>query len=291
MTTQTKILLAVVYAVCAVCAASGLAGTAGAQTIENRIVHSFTEPIEKSVAASAETGIVAVAHVKEGDRVRTGQPIASINHNVLKESWAIAVARSEATARLDAAQAQMQLLETQLQAVSSLLNDGHTNQFEVQQKSSEFQEARAEYRAAADELKLAALEVKRIRAQIGDRIIKSPIDGIVTEIHKQLGENLSQSEPQYATIVRVDKLKVRFYLDATTLRNASVGDRIALSVGAERTTTEGTVSFVSPVIDPDSGLGRLDVEIENGNGQLQSGIACFWESNQSVASKRTPALR
>ena len=55
-------------------------------------------------------------------------------------------------------------------------------------KSSEYQEARAEYRAAADELKLAALEVGRIRAQIGDRILKSPIDGVVTEIHKHPGE-------------------------------------------------------------------------------------------------------
>lgn len=285
MTTQIRILLA------ALCLAPSLAGMANGQSLENRIIHSFTEPIEKSIAASAETGIVASAHVKEGDRVRTGQPIASINHNVLKESLAIATVRSEASARLDAARAQMELLKTQLQAVSSLLSHGHTNQFEVQQKSSEHQEARAEYRAAVDELKLAALEVKRIRAQIGDRIIKSPIDGVVTAIHKQLGENLSQSEPEYATIVRVDQLKVRFYLDAITLRSASVGDRIALLVGAERTRVAGAVSFVSPVIDPDSGLGRLDVVIDNRAQTLQSGIACFWESNQSLAARQSPSLR
>ena len=284
--TQTKMLTA------AVCVATFcIAGSAMGQVSNNRITHSFTEPIEKCVAASAETGIVAIAHVKEGDLVRTGDPIASINHNVLKEALAIAIARSEATARLDAARAQMQLLETQLQAVNSLLSDGHTNQFEVQQKSSEFQEARAEYRAAADELRLAALEVGRIRAQIGDRIIKSPIDGVITEIHKQPGEHVSQSEPQFATIVRVDKLKVRFYLDAKTLKNSSVGDRISLTTGPDREPTEGTISFVSPVIDPDSGLGRLDVEINNQSRNLQSGIACFWESNDSIATRLTPDYR
>jgi len=269
-----------------------VAGVVSGQRIDDRITHSFTEPIEKSVAASAETGIVAIAHVKEGDRVRTGQPIASINHNVLKESLEIAIARSEATARLDAARAQMELLGTQLHAVNSLLSGGHSNKFEVQQKSTEHQQALAEFRAAEDELKLAVLEVDRIRAQIGDRIIKSPINGVVTEIHKQPGENLSQSEPQYATIVRVDKLKVRFYLDAQTLRNSKVGDRIALAVGPEKESAAGTVSFVSPVIDPDSGLGRLDVEIENRDRSIQSGIACFWRSKEpTTAIRPVPPIR
>ena len=270
---------------------AGQASVAGAQIHEGSITTSFTEPIEKSVSASSETGIIQTAHVREGDRVSVGDPLASVNHNVYKQLLIIAIATSESTARRDAARSQLALIESQLSAITGLVNGGHTNKFEVDQKQAEYQQALAEFRAAEDELKLAALEVKRIQAQIDDRIIKSPINGVVVEIHKQLGENVSQSEPQYATIVRTDQLKVRFYLDAKTLQNATVGDQVPLAVGNDKKQVSGTISFVSPVIDPDSGLGRLDVVIQNSDFSIQSGIACFWQPTDSTVAERTLQIR
>ena len=264
---------------------------ANGQVDKGRITDSYTEPIEKSVAASAESGIVAIAHVKEGDRVRIGDPLASINHNVLKETLAIAIARSESTTRLETATLQLKLIESQLEAVNSLQAGGHTSQHEIALKKTEHQQAIAELRASEEELRLAALEVERIKAQIQDRIVKSPIDGIVTEIHKQPGENVSNNEPQYATIVRVDQLKVRFYLDANTLKNTKPGDRVSLAIGPEKFSTFGTVRFVFPVIDPDSGLGRLDVVIENSSGSIQSGIACYWQAKAVTAQEPTTQTR
>lgn len=278
-------------AIAACIASISVAFNADAQIHEGRITKSFTEPIEKCVSASAESGIVAVAHVREGDRVQVGDPLASINHNVLKRTLAIAVAKAESTARLDAAKSQLELLTSQLEAVTSLVSGGHTNKFEVEQKTAEHQQAVAEYQAANDELNLAELEVKRIRAQIDDRIIRSPINGFVTEIHKQPGENVSQSEPQYATLVRVDQLKVRFYLDAKTLRSSNVGDKISLGIGTKKTLGSGIISFISPVIDPDSGLGRLDVVIQNSDLAIQSGIACFWKPQDATVAERTSSIR
>ena len=252
------------------------------QNLHNgRITKSFTEPIEKSVAASAEVGIIAESFVKEGDRVEVGDPLASINQAVLQESLRIAIARSESTARLDAATAQLALIESQLEAIESLVTGGHTNKFEVEQKKSEHQTAYAELRTAQDEIKLNKLEVERIRAQIRDRDVSSPITGVVTEVHKQLGENISNNEPEYATVVRVDELKVRFYLDSNTLQSTSVGDTVTLLIGARRNSKPAVVTYVSPIIDPDSGLGRLDVKIDNHDMQIQSGIICFWPEESS----------
>ena len=250
-----------------------------------RITKSFTEPIEKSVAACPEVGIIAEAKVKEGDQVRVGDPLASINSNVLRESLAIAVARAESTARLDSATSQMELIKSQLAAVESLVLGGHTNKFEVEQKQSEYQVAYAEYRSAHDELKLARLEVKRIEAQINDRIISSPINGVVTELHKQLGENISNNEPEYATVVRVDELKVRFYLDSETCQATRVGDPVAVLVGAQGLKRTAKVTYVSPIIDPDSGLGRLDILIDNHDLKLQSGIICYWNEDAPTPSQ------
>ena len=269
-------------------ACASVTSVASAQLHEGRITDSFTEPIEKSVSASADAGIIVTAHVREGDRVRVGDPLASINHSVLKQTLAIAVATAQSTARLDSARSQFQLVESQLNAITGLVSGGHTSPYEVEQKKAEHQQAIAEFRSAEEEIALAKLEVKRIQAQINDRIIKSPIDGFVTEIHKQPGENVSQNAPEYATIVRVDQLKVRFYLDSKTLLNSTVGDKVSLGIGAEKKPIYGSISFISPVIDPDSGLGRLDVVIENRDLSIQSGIACYWQSNSSTASKLAP---
>ena len=213
-----------------------------------RITRSFTEPIEESVAAASEAGIVAESSVKEGDMVRVGSTLATLNRAVLLESLQIAKARAESTARLDAAKSQLQMLTSQVEAVQSLVSGGHTSRFEVEQKQAEYHTIYAEYHAAQDELKLNRLEVNRIQAQAEDRVIKSPINGVVTEIHKQLGENLSSNEPQYATVVRVDELKVRFYLDSMTLQDLRVGQQVKVLVGQKQDATQATVTYVSPVL-------------------------------------------
>ena len=169
-------------------------------------------------------------------------------------------------------------------AIESLIDGGHTNNFEVEQKQSEYQTAFAELRTAEEEIKLNKLEVERIKAQIADRVVTSPINGFVTELHKQLGENISNNEPQYATVVRVDELKVRFYLDSKTLQSTKIGDSVELLVGSRRNSKPATVTYVSPIIDPDSGLGRLDVKIDNSDLKIQSGIVCFWSEEISTAA-------
>ena len=246
------------------------------------ITKSFTEPIEQSIAASTEAGIITLAVAKEGDRVSVGDVLANINHKVLKQSLEIAKARAESTARLDAASSQMEMVQSQLEAVKDLVAGGHTNKFEVEQKQSSYNTANAEYQSALDEQKLNRLEVARIEAQIQDRIIISPIDGFVTEIHKQLGENVSNNEPQYATIVKVDQLKVRFYQDVDTLSRLRKGDPTTIFIGHSREPRQATITYVSPIIDPDSGLGRVDVTVDNGDLTIKSGVICFWDDNHQA---------
>jgi len=247
-----------------------------AQHTGRQVVRSFTEPSYKSVAASSVPGIITESNVHEGDHVSVGDPLASINRKVLQATLNIAVARAGSTARLEAATSQWELTKSQLAAIEALVDGGHTNRFEVDQMRSEYQKAYAEYQAADDDQKLAQLEVKRIQAELDARTIRSPIDGYVTEIHKKLGENISSNEPQYATVVHIDQLRVRFYLDAETLSRCTRGDHVSVLIGNQKAEQVGVVTFASPVIDSDSGLGRLHVLIDNRDLKFQSGIVAFW---------------
>lgn len=265
-----------------------------AQTLHRGVVtRSFTEPIEKSVVASTENGVVHKASVREGEQVQAGEPLAELNHGVLIETKRQAVARAKSTAKRDAARSRFELVMAQKQVLEGLIAEGHVNQYEVQQKTTEYNNAVAEYREAEDELMMNRIEVDRIEAQIQERIIKSPIDGVVVKIHKQPGEHVSTSDPQYATVVRIDKLKSKFYLKADVLNRTRVGETVTVFVGEDRQKLKAVVAYVSPVIDPDSGTGRIEVEIDNTNQKLQSGTVCVWGGSSKAASsaKRIRAIK
>lgn len=257
-----------------------------------RVTRSFTEPIERSVVASTETGVIQAARVREGDRVKAGDELAVLNHDVLLQAKRLAVVRAESTAARDAAKSRVEIVRAQKGKLDSLIEGGHANPFEVEQKTTELQNAIAELRSAEDELRLNEIEVDRIEAQIRQRIVTSPINGIVTEIHKQLGEHVSSNEPQYATIVRVDQLKVRFYHDARTLFNIPLGQKVNVLVGEDRVPTAAKVTFVSPIIDADSGTGRMEVVIENQDRKIPSGTVCFWNEgvHRTAVSENENAL-
>jgi RND family efflux transporter MFP subunit len=263
-----------------------------------RVTKSFTEPIETNVVAASEAGVINVAQVKEGDQVSKGTPLAILNSDVLIQTRRRAVAQSQSTAIRDAATARVNLILSQKQNLESLFADGHVNQHEIFQKTQEYENAVAELKKAEDDLVLAKIEVDRIDAQIEQRIIKSPIDGFVTRIHKRLGEQVSNNEPQYATIVRLDELKAKFYLDLETIQSLQLGMSVQVYVGTQRESTIATIMFVSPVIDPDSGTGRVEVLIENPGYRIRSGTVCYFgaadkqsRSNQAQAPNRQSEIQ
>ena len=264
---------------CTICNAQQAENQAENQAV---VTKSFTEPIEQSVVASSEGGVIVKAFVEEGDAVSVGQSLAVLDNEVLVQAEKIAVARSESTAARDAAASRVELLKAQKDTIESLIDGGHVNNYEVQQKHIEYVNAMAELRAANDELRLNKIEVDRSRAQLNRRTIKSPINGFITTIHKQLGEHVSNTEPQYATIVRIDQLKVRFYLDAATLDRVEPGTEVEILVGDDRTTKKALVKYVSPVIDPDSGTGRIEVVIDNQDLKIRSGAACLWHNHGAI---------
>ncbi len=115
------------------------------------------------------------------------------------------------------------------------------------------------------------LEVKRIETQLQRRTIRSPIDGVITEIHREPGEFLSITEPKVFTVVRLDRLRAKFYIPAENAHRFSKGHRVKLTGHTDEKPLAGEVEFVSPVTHAESGLVRVDVTFDNRDGRLRSG--------------------
>ena len=242
-----------------------------------QVTRSFTEPVEFSNVAAAEPGVLGKILVREGDRVTIGQTLAELDNQVLQQSMQIAQLRAQSNAKVRSAEANLRLNKQKYEKLRPLLQRGHANNAEVEKAESEYESALAEFELAKQESDEDQLEVQRIQAQINQRLIQSPIDGLVTELHHRKGEYISTNSPQVATVVKLDQLRVRFYLHAEQIQSLAKDQRIRLLVGDDKQVVFGVVEFISPVTDSNSGTTRIDLLIENSNMRLRSGTPCHWQ--------------
>jgi RND family efflux transporter MFP subunit len=247
-------------------------------TCRAQVIDSFTEPIDQSNVAAAESGVIDSINVMEGQTVSRGDTLAMLDHDALRQSLRIAQLRAKSTSAITSAEATLRIRKTRRDTLEPLLQKGHANPAEVEEAIVEHEIATSDLEIAREKHAEYQLEVDRIKAQIKARTIASPIDGVVSELHYRLGEYVSTAKPQFATVVQLDRLLVRFYLMESTVTQLSKDQQISLilRVGDRQQQIAGTIRFISPVTSADSGTARVDVEIDNASGKFRSGSRCRW---------------
>jgi HlyD family secretion protein len=240
----------------------------------------------RQVRVSAKTpGDLLEILVREGDRVKVGEPIASLDHAALD----IQLRQAEAGKAL--AQAQLDLLlsgaraedvrqaeemvrqaDTALKTAESdaLRMRGLAVQGSVTAKQAEDAEARltmsrAQAAAAAEGLKKvralvrpeevraarARLEQSRaaadlLRKTIADASIAAPAAGIVTQIPVEAGEMVAAGAT-VAVITDLDLVHLTIYVTETELARVKLGGRASVTIdGAPGRPLDGVISYISP---------------------------------------------
>ena len=130
-------------------------------------------------------------------------------------------------------------------------------------------------KAVREELEVKTLEHERARVQLERRRLRSPIDGIVTRILKDRGESVLLSEPVILKVVQLDPLLVIFLVPADLARNLAVDQTVPVRIAEIAKAAQGKVEFVSPTIDPQSGLTRVRVRLPNPEERLPCGATCY----------------
>ncbi|MEQ1860172.1 MAG: efflux RND transporter periplasmic adaptor subunit [Chthoniobacteraceae bacterium] len=207
----------------------------------------YTEPYRIITVSAAETGVIAELPVKEGDIVKAGQVLAKLNNEVF-------------AAELEIAQAEASLAATRNERITELSRTGKSTPEEVER--------------ARTEQAIKNAQVRRISAQIENRTMRSPVDGIVTEIKRDPSEAVSPTQPQVLTVVQIDKLVVNFFLPPARASKLKAGASATLDLLDTPGKLAATVEFVSPVTDAASGTVRVKFVIENADGEHRAGSRC-----------------
>jgi RND family efflux transporter MFP subunit len=234
----------------------------------------FLEPYRRIHLASPETGVITRMLVEDGDVVEAGQVLATLDNEIFTAALAVARHEAESKAQLTTAQAQLRLRETRLEKLSQLFESGHAQAEEVERARTDLAIAEGAVLSAREYLEYKHLECQKIEAQISRRKIVAPMDGCVTMIHKREGEVVSPADPNVLILTKLDILSATFLLSFKQARLLQEEQQVTLSVPDRTSPIRGTVEFVSPVADAESGTLEVRVRVPNSDGKLLSGERC-----------------
>ena len=238
-------------------------------------VQGFTTPYREIEVAAPAPGVVAQLKVREGDVVKKGQTVAELNQEVYALGLEIAARLKELRGQLDSAAADLRMKSERLDALHVLLRGSHASEEEVRRAEADREVADANLLAVRESLDVKALEWQRAKAQLDERIIRSPIDGVVTEIVRDEGEYVPPTDPAILMVVQLDPLLATFSVPIETAAKLSKGQDVLVRIYPGAIPVKAVLEYVSPVIHPESSTVTVKARLPNPDGKVRSGQKCM----------------
>ena len=211
-------------------------------------MYSGTAPIEAIAEASVVAkvaGEIQEIFVEEGDEVRSGDVLASLDGDRL------ALELNESGARLEK-------LKKDYARNVELKNRGLISE-------GDFDTLKYEMDALEAAHKLARLELEYTR-------IKAPIDGVISNRSARLGNTVTVGDPLF-TVTSFDPLVAYLYVPEREYRRIAPGQSAGLQIDAlGDTPIIASVTRVSPVVDPETGTFKIAIEIRGDGQRIKPGM-------------------
>ncbi|HHD57042.1 MAG TPA: efflux RND transporter periplasmic adaptor subunit [Desulfobulbaceae bacterium] len=233
----------------------------------------FLEPAQVVDISTPYRDRITKIHVRENDHVHRGTLLAELGTGVLKARLAEAEQAAREHGDIDAARALVSMRKNRVRMLAELKKTGNARPQELSTAQTELSMARAQLQGALEKQRLKESEVEVIKAQIQEKQLISPIDGIVVTLYKQEAELIGGSDPQpLLTIAQLDPLHAVFHLPPPAAHSLDNRKQVPLLVAGQPTT--GTIDFISPIIDAQSGTVTVRIILKNTEHSLDSGSRC-----------------
>jgi RND family efflux transporter MFP subunit len=219
-------------------------------------------------------GILAEVGVERGDRVAAGQTLARLDARVEEAALAVALARAEERAAVEAARSRLAAADRRLERARALEGRDLMAAAEFEAAELDREQARLELGDREEARAADALEAERIRRLLAQRALVSPLDGVVVDRHRSVGEYVDRDP--VVTVASLDPLHVEVIAGAEAFGRLAPGDPVAVTLtqGAEGPQVEARVSVVDPFVDAASATFRLRLVLPNPEGRLVAGLPC-----------------
>jgi len=126
-------------------------------------------------------------------------------------------------------------------------------------------------RAANGQLASAKAKLAGSEAQLSYSEIRSPISGVITDRPLYPGEMASSTAP-LLTVMDIAQVVAKAHIPQSDAALLKKGDKATLSITGVDTKLNGTVTLVSPALDPNSTTVEIWVQAANPAQKLRPGM-------------------
>lgn len=246
----------------------------------------FLEPARVIDISTPYRDRIDSIHVRENDPVHKGTLLAELGTGVLKARLAEAQQAARQHGDIDAARALVAMRKNRVRMLEELKKTGNARPLELSTAKTELAMARAQLQDALEKQRLKKSEAEVIKAQIQEKQLTSPIEGIVVTLYKQEAELIGGSDPQpLLTIAQLDPLHAVFHLPPAAAHSLKPNGQIPLLVNGQQVI--GKVDVISPIIDAQSGTVSVRFILANPDHRLDSGSRCTLVLDDTATNNTT----
>ncbi|TBW27915.1 efflux RND transporter periplasmic adaptor subunit [Gramella sp. KN1008] len=188
------------------------------------------------------SGLLTRVYVEEGDRVRKGQTLATIDDGGLRS----------------------QLAQLEAQAALAKTTFERQERLWKQNIGSEIQylEAKTNYESMQS-------SVNQLKSQLSKTVVTAPFTGTIDEVISEQGEVVNPGQSQLFRLVSLDDMYVEAAVPENYLGKVKKGTTVKVQISSVNKEFNGEVSQVSNNINPNNRSFMVKVKIPNGDGLIK----------------------
>ncbi len=234
---------------------------AGAPTLVNVIKPVRQDvPVVLQATGTVTTSTIRKVHIKEGQNVRAGDLMFSLDDRADRANV------GKAQAQIARERAALADLERQYKRSQELFEQKFIAQSALDTLRSQVEAARAVQGAAS-----AALQAEQVAASYAT--IRAPMSGRVGAINVYPG-SLVQSSTSLTSVTQLDPINVAFTVPESALGDllaAQRGGKVPVQATTGASPVSGTLSFIDNTVDPQAGSIRAKAQFDNRETRLWPG--------------------
>lgn len=237
-------------------------------------VSCLIEPDQIVRLSTPVAGIVAQVNIDRGDVVQAGQILARLDTTLEDIELTAARARAADTSRLSALETQITFLRNQAERNERLAANNAVSETAAREARLEAELADRDLDQARLDQALEELAVTEAEARLEQKIVRSPLDGVVLERLLNPGE-YRDGEAHIATLARLDKLRVEAFVPIAYYDKLQVGQtvRILPEPPLDRF-VEARISVIDRVFDAATATVGVRMDLPNPGLALPAGLRC-----------------
>ncbi len=236
------------------------------------------EPSDVVELGSPVIGVLDKVLVERGDFVTADQIVAKLTGKVERKTVDLATLRANDSAEVQAAIAAKEHARREKNRAMILFQKELVSKQFVDKAMTEAELAEHKLEQARTNQKQSRMELKLARAKLNERVIRSPINGVVTERYASAGQRIQ--EQAILKIVSLHPLKVEVIMPAEHFNQIKIGDKVSVTPELPGfQAADATVTIVDQIIDAASNTFRVTLQLPNTQNKIPPGARCTADFN------------